>query len=159
MIITTPQQLFDFLEFSDTSNYEFLAKGELVRLLLDWQAKDAGARCELSYEMHMVEETIRIVAEKKKRQYCEVWSGSQTPPSLEIYRVLLPPRGGFNETNSSPETWVIWDDETDYDDPKINVDTTPPEPDDDTLALVKHGLIIFNPHTVANFKKWKEGEQ
>ena len=69
---------------------------------------------------------------------------------------MLPPAGGFDENTRDPGSWEIWDDETDYSDPRVEVDTTPPEPGDDSFALGKLGVLVFQPDVVDAFQKAAE---
>ena len=64
---------------------------------------------------------------------------------------MMSPAGGFNESSMNPVSWDLWDDETDYSDPHVEVDTTPPEPGDDSFALGKLGVLEFWPDVVDAF--------
>lgn len=156
MIIKNPQQLFEFLAFEDTRTYDFVAAGELARLLLDWNALKPDRGGGESYEMNKADEIVQCHSKFIGRRVLTVWDGLTKYGKVEFYVCMLSPRRGFNAENIDPSTWEIWDDETDYNDPHLGIDETPPEPDDCDFALGKRGVLVFTPDVVEAFEKWRE---
>ena len=156
MNITTPSQLFEFLRFDTNRTYDFLARGELVRLLLDWNALEPDRRGGECYEMDKAENLIHTHCELCGIQTINVWDGLNDIGKIEFFVVLFPPPGGFNADNTDPSEWDIWDDETDYNNPHAEVDTTSPDDSNYNKALGKKGVLIFTPGVVAAFQKWQK---
>ena len=151
--ITTPDELFEFLDFDTTKPGAAGLASELCRAIYDCSLLSPD---EIGEEGPDELDRLCLLVDKICPKISLGFHLCETPGSIRFYKLMLSPAGGFNENTILPDSWEIWDDETDYSDPRVEVDTTPPEPDDCELPLGKLGVLVFQPDVVDAFQKAAE---
>lgn len=147
--INTPAELFEFLDFDTTKPDASGLARDLCRAFCDCSKLSLD---ELDEGWADEMDRVCLLVEKICPKVTLVFNAYGEPGYVRFYKLMMSPAGGFNESSMNPVSWDLWDDETDYSDPHVEVDTTPPEPDDCELALGKLAVLEFWPNVVDAFQ-------
>ena len=149
-IITNPAELLEFLDYDTNSPEAAENVVKLCEAIYDYAQQPCE---ELLNGMH--EETrdcVFSIVSKLGSKITLEFDPRESPGCIKFYKLMLSPAGGLDKDTADPYTWDLWDDETDYSDPHVEVDTTPPDPDSHLFALGKLGYLELQPDVVEAFR-------